>query len=251
MKNISLTELLEAGCHFGHQVSRWNPHAREFIYTQRDGIHVIDLAKTKQGLEQAAQFLLNLSSLGGTIIFVGTKRQAKGIVEEEAKRAGVFYVASRWIGGLITNWEEVKKNLDKMTSLEEKIKNSENIYTKAEIVKFQRELNKLLVFYGGVRGLTELPKAVVVVDIKKEDNCVKEARKREVSVVGLVDTNSDPTQVDYAIPANDDATGSIKLIINFLAEAILEGKKKGEDKKEVKEEIKGDKKSKVQVKNKK
>lgn len=225
MRDITLSQLLEAGCHFGHQVSRWNPKAREFIYAERDGVHVIDLVKTKNGLEEAAKFLINTAATGGAIIFVGTKRQAKGIVEEEAKRAEVFYVTTRWIGGLITNWEEVKKNLDKIKNLEEKIKNVEDIYTKAEVGKFQREVNKLLTFYGGVRNLTDVPKAVVVVDIRKEDNCVREATIRGVAVVGLVDTNSDPTTIDYPIPANDDATGSIKLLVSFLADAVLEGKK--------------------------
>lgn len=232
MKNITLAELLEAGCHFGHQVSRWNPKAKEFIYGERDGVHVIDLVKTKKALEEAADFIKTTASQGGSIIFVGTKRQAKAIVEEQAKRAGVFYVCQRWIGGLITNWEEVKKNLDKIDSLEEKIKNAEGIYTKAEVNKFQSEVKKLLLFYAGVRGLKELPKAVVVVDIRREDNCIREANKRCVPVVGLVDTNSDPTSIPYAIPANDDATGSIKLIMSYLADAVIEGKKVLGDKKE-------------------
>lgn len=240
MKDITLTQLLEAGAHFGHQVSRWNPKAREFIYTERDGVHIIDLAKTKKGLEEAANFIKTMASQGSSIIFVGTKRQAKGIVEEEAKRAGVFYVTIRWIGGLITNWEEVKKNLDRMLKLEEKIKNAEDIYTKAEVGKFQTELNKLLTFYGGIRELKDLPKMVVVVDVKKEDNCVKEAQKRQIPVVAMVDTNSDPTEIDYPIPANDDATGSIKLIMGYLTDAVLEGKKTVEDKrrKETKKEKK-------------
>jgi len=241
MRDIVLSQLLEAGCHFGHQVSRWNPKAKEFIYAERDGVHVIDLVKTKKGLEEAARFLINTASAGGSIIFIGTKRQAKGIVEEEAKRAGVFYVTTRWIGGLITNWEEVKKNLDKITNLEDKIKNVDGIYTKAEVGKFQRIVNKLLTFYGGVRGLLEVPKAVVVVDIRKEDNCVREANIRGVPVVGLVDTNSDPTSIPYAIPANDDATGSIKLLVSYLADAVLEGKKVLGDKKEKEEKSKAPK----------
>lgn len=235
MLNVSLRDLLEAGCHFGHQVSRWNPKARDFIYMARDNIHVIDLVKTKAGLESAYEFLKNQAAEGKTIVFVGTKRQAKNILKEQAQRCGVYYICERWIGGLITNWEEVKKNLDKIKNLELMIKNENNIFTKAEVNKFQFELNRLLKFYEGIRNLTNVPQVVFILDVKKEDNCVREARKRNVPSIGIVDTNSDPASVDYCIPANDDAVGSIRFLLTIMADAVLEGKSVFE-KKKVKEE---------------
>ena len=230
MINISLRELLEAGCHFGHQVTRWNPKAAEFIYTSREDVHIIDLVKTKAALEKAYEFLKDQAANGKVIIFVGTKRQAKNILKEEAQRAGVFYISERWIGGLITNWPEVKKNLDKIRTLEDNIKNIEGIYTKAEVVKFQQTVTKLLKFYGGVRELRSLPDALFVLDVKREDNVVREAKISGVKIIGVVDTNSDPNVVDIAIPANDDAVGSIKIIVKLMADAVIEGKKAGEKK---------------------
>lgn len=224
MLNISLRELLEAGCHFGHQVSRWNPKAGEFIYQARDGIHIIDLAKTKKGLEEAYEFLKNKVAEGKVVIFVGTKRQGKVILKEEAERCGVFYISERWVGGLLTNWEEVKKNLDKIRKLEENIKNEEGVYKKAEVGKFQLKLERLLKFYGGIRELKRPPEVLFVLDIKKEDNSVREARKIGVATIGIVDTNSDPAMVDFPVPANDDAVGSIKKLVSIMADAVLEGK---------------------------
>jgi small subunit ribosomal protein S2 len=224
MLNISLRQLLEAGCHFGHQVARWNPKARVFIYSSRENIHIIDLVKTKAGLEAAYNFLKEQLSLGKTVVFVGTKRQAKEFIEEEAKRSSVFYISQRWVGGLITNWEEVKKNLDRIRNLENLIKNEEGIYKKAEVGKFQLELNKLLRLYQGIKDLKSIPDVLFVLDVHRELNCVLEANKVGVKVVGVVDTNSDPTLIDYVIPANDDAVGSIKLIVSLMADAVLEGK---------------------------
>lgn len=233
MINISLRELLEAGCHFGHQVTRWNPKAGEFIYTSREGVHIIDLVKTKAALEKAIEFLKNAAANGKVIIFVGTKRQAKSIIKEEAERSGVFYISERWIGGLITNWEEVKKNLDKIRTFEDNIKNIEGIYTKAEVVKFQQAVTKLLKFYAGVRELKAVPDVLFIMDVKREENAVREAIIAGVSAIGVVDTNSDPNVVNIAIPANDDAVGSIKIIVKLMADAVIEGKKMGE-----KEEVK-------------
>ncbi len=224
MLNITLRELLEAGCHFGHQVSRWNPKAREFIYQARDGIHIIDLAKTKKGLEEAYEFLVNQVSVGKTVIFVGTKRQGKAILREEAERCGVYFIAERWVGGLLTNWEEVKKNLDKIRRLETKIKNEEGIYKKSEVGRFQFDLKKLLKFYDGIRELKAIPDVMFVLDIKKEANAVSEAEKRDVASIGIVDTNSDPAKVNYPVPANDDAVGSIKKLVVIMADAVLEGR---------------------------
>lgn len=239
MRNISLRELLEAGCHFGHQVSRWNPKAAEFIYGAREGIHIIDLVKTKKALDEAGEFLKNQAALGKSIIFVGTKRQAKTFLKEEALRCNVFYMSERWIGGLITNWEEVKKNLSRIRKLEEEIKNVEGIFTKAEVVKKQVKLQRLLKFYGGIKDLQNPPDVLFVVDVKREQNAVHEGQKTQTPVVAIVDTNSDPSWVTFAIPANDDAAGSLKLIIGAVADAVLEGKeileKKIAEKKKVEE----------------
>ncbi len=231
MKDISLKDLLEAGCHFGHQVPRWNPRAASFIYTQRDGIHIIDLAKTKEGLEAACVFVKDLASTGGTMIFVGTKRQARNIVEEEAKRAGAFFMVTRWLGGLLTNWEQIKKNLEKLRRMrEEKEKNFWEKFTKKEQLEKTRELAKLEVFYGGIAGLNAFPQALFLVDLHKEESAVKEAIKTGVKTVGMVDTNANPDFIDYPIPGNDDAVGSIKLIMGYIADAYLEGRQEYEKK---------------------
>lgn len=223
---VSLKELLEAGCHFGHQVPRWNPRAASFIYTARDNVHIIDLAKTKEGLEQAAAFVKTTASQGGTIIFVGTKRQARGIVEEEAKRAGAMYLVVRWPGGLLTNWWEMKKNLEKLKRMrEEKSKGLLQKFTKKEQQLKGRELAKLEGLYGGIAELTDLPQVLFLIDIRKEEAAVREAAKTGVKVVAIVDTNANPDLVDFPIPANDDAVGSIKLIVSYLADAYEEGKK--------------------------
>ncbi|MCL4382973.1 MAG: 30S ribosomal protein S2 [Patescibacteria group bacterium] len=225
MQEISLKQLLEAGCHFGHQVPRWNPRAASFIYTARDHVHIIDLAKTKVGLEKALDFVRETASQGGLLIFVGTKRQAKGIVEEEAKRAGAMFLVARWPGGLLTNWWEMKKNLDKLRKgREEKAKNLWEKFTKKEQLLKSRELLKLEQVYGGVADLNDLPQVLFLVDIRKEESALKEAEKTNVKTVAIVDTNANPDLVDFPIPANDDAVGSIKLITSLVADAYFEGR---------------------------
>lgn len=225
MQDISLKDLLEAGCHFGHKSERWHPKAQEFIYQERDGIHVIDLAKTKAGLAAAAEFIKNVASTGDKVLFVGTKRQAAQIVKEEATLAGAPYISHRWIGGFLTNWEQVHKNLEKIRRLAEEEKTQAwKIYPKHERVKLSRYLRKLEQFYGGVVELREPPKAIMVVDIRREAVGVREAARIGIPVVGIVDTNSDPTTVDYAVPANDDAVGSIKFLVHYLAQAYKEGR---------------------------
>lgn len=244
MREISLKELLEAGCHFGHQVPRWNPRARSFIYTARDGVHIIDLAKTKEGLEAAAAFVKELAKSGGTIIFVGTKRQARGIVYQEARKSGAFYLVTRWLGGLLTNWEQIKKNLEKLDKLRrEKKGEAWEKFTKKEQQILEKELNKLEKLYGGIADLADLPQALFLVDIRKEEAAVREAIKTGVKTLGIVDTNANPDLIDYPIPANDDAIGSIKLIVSYIAQAFEEGKKLFE-KKEEKEEAKAEEKEK-------
>lgn len=251
MKEITLKELLEAGCHFGHQVIRSNPKAREFVYTSREKIQIIDLAKTKEGLEKAAAFAKATARLGGKIIFVGTKRQAKNIILEEAKRCGAFYVNKRWIGGLLTNWDEVKKNLKRMEELRENLKSDK--WTKKEKGLFEKRLKKLELIYGGLEGLTEKPEALYIIDTHKEDGVVREAGRVDVPIVGIVDTNANPQLIDYPIPANDDAVKSIELITSYIAGAVIEGKEMGEKQEkikevEIKEKIKKEKKAKVKVK---
>lgn len=227
MREITLEELLVAGCHFGHVVTRQNPKAREFIFEARENIHIIDLAKTREGLVTAGEFVRDLAKTeGASIIFVGTKKQAQGIIKEEAKRCGVFYVDKRWIGGTISNFEEVNKNFKKLKDLKEKLSDekAQEGYTKREIGLWERERGKLEELYGGIYTLEKIPDALFIADVHKEIGAVKEAARRGVTIVGIVDTNADPTLVDYPIPANDDAVGSIKLITSYLADAWIEGK---------------------------
>lgn len=225
MNDISLQALLEAGCHFGHKSERWHPKAAEFIYTEKDGIHIIDLAKTKESLESAMTFLRELVAGGGEVLFVGTKRQAKGVVKEEADIAGAPYLVERWIGGFLTNWDAIHANIVKINRmLEEQANGTWKKFPKHEQAKLGRYLKRLQVFYGGVLTIKEVPQAVFVVDVRKEIAAVREAQRRGIPVIAIVDTNSDPTNIDYAIPANDDAVGSIKFIVSSLSRAYQEGK---------------------------
>lgn len=227
MDEITLQQLLEAGCHFGHKSERWHPKAKGYIYTEKDGIHIIDLAATKAGLDKAVEFIRNLASEGREILFVGTKRQAKGVLKEEAVAAGAPYFSERWIGGFLTNWEEVKKNIDKINRLtDEEAAGAWKKFPKHERGKLARYLENIKIYYGGVLHLTNVPAALFIVDIKKEDTAVREAKRVGIPIVAIVDTNSDPTGVDYVIPANDDAVGSVQLITHTLAQAYKEGKRK-------------------------
>ena len=229
MQDIQLKDLLEAGCHFGHKAERWHPKAQAFIYLERDGIHVIDLAKTKSGLTKAAEFIKSIAQTGGKVLFVGTKRQAASIIKEEAIVAGAPYISHRWIGGFLTNWEQVHKNLEKIRRLTEEEKTGAwKIYPKHERVKLSRYLRRLEQFYGGVVELREPPKALMVVDIRREAVSIHEATKMGTPVVGVVDTNSDPTLVTYAVPANDDAVGSVKFIVHYLTQSYKEGREQFE-----------------------
>ena len=222
---ISLEELLEAGCHFGHQGRRWNPKMKPYIYAKKEGVHIFDLEKTAAGLARAMVFVRDLVSEGKKIVFVGTKRQAAPIIAEEAVKAGLPFINMRWLGGTITNWEQIKKGITRLSELETKKQKGElKKYTKKENVLFDREIDKLNRFVGGLRSLTDLPAAIFVVDVKKEIAAVREARKTGISVVALVDSNTDPDLVDYVIPANDDAVRSIKLIVSKLAQATQDGK---------------------------
>lgn len=225
MQEITLQQLLEAGCHFGHKAERWHPKAAEFIYTKKDGIHIIDLAKTKSGLDRACVFIKDLATGGGELLFVATKRQAMGVVKEAVVKVGAPYLVERWIGGFLTNWEEVKKNIDKIINLEnDHAAGRWKKMPKHEQGKLLRYIERLKIFYGGVLLVKEKPQALFVVDVKREHAAVKEAIRIGIPVVAIVDTNSDPVGIDYPIPANDDAVGSIKFITDTIAAAYLEGK---------------------------
>ena len=224
-KEISLKDLLEAGAHFGHQSSRWNPKMKPYLYGVKDSVHVFDLAKTKEGLEKACQFVQELTAKGGTIVFVGTKRQAQAIIIEEAKKAGMPYVSQRWLGGTLTNWERIKKSIDKLNEMKEERKKGEyKKYTKREQLLLDRKIGRLEKFFGGLSALKAPPEALFIVDTQKEGLVVKEAKKKKITVVGLVDSNADPDLVDYIIPSNDDAVAAIKLVVAAIAVAAKEGK---------------------------
>ena len=240
MREITLEELLEAGCHFGHQVTRSNPKARDFIFEARDNIHIIDLAKTKEGLDEAAAFIKDLASKNGVLVVVGTKRQARTIVEEEVERAAddnLFYITNRWVGGLLTNFQEVSKNFKKYADFVIDLQDDEvkARYTKKEIGGWEKEKNKLENLYGGVAKITKKPDALFIIDSHLEDLAVREALATHVPTVALVDTNADPAIIDYPIPANDDAVGSVKLIVGYIIDAWIEGRKEGIKQREIQE----------------
>jgi len=226
MQTIDLKVLLEAGAHFGHKTNKWHPSASKFIYKAVGDIHIIDLVKTKQHLETARDFIYQQVSQGKEVLFVGTKRQAGAIIKQEAESVSAPYINSRWIGGFITNWQEVKKNGEKNNQIEKDLKDSTKMakYTKLERVLMDRERGKLESVYGGVRKLEKTPDILFVIDVRKESTATAEARHNGLKVVGVVDTNTDSAKVDYVIPANDDAVGSISYIIKAIAEAYKEGK---------------------------
>lgn len=233
MRQITLEELLEAGCHFGHQVNRRNPKANRYIFEARDGVNIINLEATQEGLLAAAEYVKELAAKGGSLVVVGTKRQAQAIVKEEVERAReitpdtIHYITSRWIGGIFTNFEEVKKNFKRLVDYE-KIVNSEDRggYTKREAGLFEKDLIKLKDIYGGLFTIKHAPDAVFIVDTHGENTAVREAARVGLKTIGITDTNADPAEVDYSIPANDDAVGSIKLITSYLIDAWIEGAKK-------------------------
>jgi len=237
----NMKQLLEAGSHFGHQTRRWNPKMGGFIFGEKSGVHIIDLEKTEAALGEAAEAVKKVASEGGNIIFLATKRQAQEIVKSEAKRAGAMYMVERWLGGLFTNFDSVKKTLKKMAELEGNIGEG-STFTKKEQLLMTRELAKLERYVGGVRNLEKLPELLFVVDAKKEDNAIREAQKMGVKTAAIVDTNADPSKVDYPIPANDDAIKSISLIVSAIADAVAEGKALWE-KKAAKEAAKAEKES--------
>ena len=223
MAVISKKQLLEAGVHFGHNTRRWNPKMKEYIYEERNGIYIIDLTKTEKLVEEAYQALYTIAQNGGKILFVGTRKQTQDVIKEEATRANMFYVDQRWLGGTLTNFKTIKKSIAKLFRYEQKAEDGTfEVLPKKEVILIKKEQEKLEKNIGGIKNLTSTPDALVVVDPKTEHNAVLEARKLNIPIFGLVDTNCDPEDVDYVIPANDDAIRSVKLIVATLANAVVE-----------------------------
>jgi small subunit ribosomal protein S2 len=224
MPRIELADLLNAGAHFGHLTRRWNPKMKPFIFMERNGIHIIDLKKTQELLEAACNAISNLVADGKRVLFVGTKKQACDIIVEEAKRCDQFYVSERWLGGMLTNFATIRKSVKRLTNIEKmETDGTYDKITKKEILVLDREKEKLQNILSGVVEMTRLPGALFVVDIKKEEIAVAEARRLGIPVFAIVDTNCDPTLVDYPVPANDDAIKSIQAVTKFIADAINEG----------------------------
>lgn len=232
MANISMKDFLEAGVHFGHQTSRWNPKMKEFIYGQRNGIYIIDLQKTLRQFKTASQFISQLANEGKTLLMVGTKRQAQEAIAEEAQRCGMFYVNHRWLGGLLTNFATIQKSIQRLKELDEMSRDGRyELLTKKEVQRLERERKRLEDNLAGIKEMETLPDALFVIDSLKEDIAIREARKLGITVVAVVDTNCDPQMVDYVIPGNDDALRAIRLFSSRIADAVLEGKQIALDKK--------------------
>ena len=221
-----MKNLLEAGVHFGHQTSRWNPKMKPYIFGARNGIYIIDLQQTVKMFRDSYNFVRDLTATGGQMLFVGTKKQAQDVIREEAERCGAFYVNSRWLGGTLTNFQTIKQSIDRLKKLDEMLEDPEimQAITKREIGNVRRERDKLLQSLGGIKGLRKLPDALFVIDPAKEEIGVKEANKLHIPVVAVVDTNCDPDLIDYRIPGNDDAIRAIRLFCAAIAEAIIEGR---------------------------
>jgi small subunit ribosomal protein S2 len=219
-----MKELLEAGVHFGHQTRRWNPKMKEFIFGERNGIYIIDLQKTLRMFKEATRFINEVVSQGGTVLFVGTKRQAQEAIAEEARRCGMYFVNQRWLGGLLTNFVTIQKSIDRLKELEEMSTDGRyNLFTKKEVARLERERKALEKNLSGIREMKKLPQALFVIDSKKEEIAVKEANRLRIPVVGIVDTNCDPDDIDCVIPGNDDALRAIKLFVSKIADAVIEG----------------------------
>lgn len=225
MSVISMKQLLEAGVHFGHQTRRWNPKMKRFIFTERNGIYIIDLQKTVKEVEKAYYFVRDIAMDNKSVLFVGTKKQAQDSIESEAKRCGQFYVANRWLGGMLTNFKTMRSRVARLNKIEEMETNGDmELLPKKEVIQLMHEKEKLLKNLGGIREMKDLPGALFIVDPRKERIAIAEARNLGIPVVAIVDTNCDPDEVDYPIPGNDDAIRAVKLIASKMADAVLEGK---------------------------
>ena len=225
MAVVSMKQLLEAGVHFGHQTRRWNPKMAKYIFTERNGIYIIDLQKTVKKLVEAYNFVRDIAAEGGSVLFVGTKKQAQDSVREEAQRCGMHYVNARWLGGMLTNFRTIRRRIDRMAQINKMREDGTfEMLPKKEVAKLELELEKLEKFLGGVKEMEQLPKAMFIVDPRKERIAVSEARKLNIPIVAIVDTNCDPDEIDYVIPGNDDAIRAVKLIAGAMADAVLEGR---------------------------
>ena len=225
MAVISMKQLLEAGVHFGHQTRRWNPKMSRFIFTERNGIYIIDLQKTVRKIDEAYNFVRNLSAEGGTILFVGTKKQAQEAMKEEAERCGMFFVNERWLGGMLTNFQTIQKRVDRLHKLEKMEEDGTfELLPKKEVIQLRHEKDRLQKYLGGIKNMKRVPDAIYVVDPRKEHIAIAEAHKLGIPVVGTVDTNCDPDEIDYPITANDDAIRAVKLLAARMADAMIEGR---------------------------
>ena len=222
---IQMKQLLEAGVHFGHQTRRWNPKMAEYIFTERNGIYIIDLQKTVKKIEEAYYFVRDIAAEGGNVLFVGTKKQAQDAIREEAERTGMYFVNARWLGGMLTNFKTIKKRIERLYQLEKMAEDGTmDLLPKKEVIKLNLEQERLEKFLGGIKEMRELPAALFVVDPRKEKNAIAEAHKLGIPVIAIVDTNCDPEEADFPIPGNDDAIRAVKLIVATIGNAIIEGR---------------------------
>ena len=223
MSVISMKQLLEAGVHFGHQTRRWNPKMAEYIYTERNGIHIIDLQKSVGKVDEAYKAVADIAANGGTILFVGTKKQAQDAIASEAERCGMFYVNERWLGGMLTNFKTIQSRINRLKEIEAMEEDGTfDVLPKKEVINLKKELEKLQKNLGGIKEMKRLPDAIFIVDPKKERICVQEAHALGIELIGIADTNCDPDELDYVIPGNDDAITAVKLIVSKMADAVIE-----------------------------
>ncbi|MBD1224192.1 30S ribosomal protein S2 [Virgibacillus halodenitrificans] len=236
MSAISMKQLLEAGVHFGHQTRRWNPKMKKYIFTERNGIYIIDLQKTVKKVDEAYNYVKDIAANGGTVLFVGTKKQAQDSVRDEATRSGMYYVNQRWLGGTLTNFQTIRKRIQRLKDIERMEEDGTfEVLPKKEVVNLLKEKDRLVKFLGGIKEMNKLPDALFVIDPRKERIAIAEAHKLNIPIIGIVDTNCDPDEIDYVIPANDDAIRAVKLLTSKMADAILEVKQ-GEETEEVQAE---------------
>ena len=225
MSVISMKQLLEAGVHFGHQTRRWNPKMAEYIFTERNGIYIIDLQKTVKKIEEAYDFIRSVAADGGEILFVGTKKQAQETIKEEAIRVGMHYVDARWLGGMLTNFKTIKKRIERLSQLHKMEEDGTfDLLPKKEVIGLKGEMEKLEKYLGGIKEMKKAPAAIFIVDPRKERIAIAEAKKLNIPIVAIVDTNCDPEDVDYVIPGNDDAIRAVKLVVSTIANAVVEGR---------------------------
>ena len=225
MSVLSMKQLLEAGVHFGHQTRRWNPKMAPYIFTERNGIYIIDLQKTVGMIDTAYNAVYDIAAQGGTILFVGTKKQAQDAVRDEAERCGMFYINERWLGGMLTNWKTIQSRIDRLKKIERMQEDGTfDVLPKKEVMELKKELAKLQKNLGGIKDMKRIPDAIFVVDPKKEHICVQEAQSLGITLIGIADTNCDPEELDFVIPGNDDAIRAVKLLTGAMADAVIEAK---------------------------